>query len=233
MPIRRLRTFNNNKRTLLDNMGYSSIRTFRRENPEYRKNQQAYNALLQFYNDEVDRLNAEEERLKREQARLRRQQARLTRRADKIKAKVDLISRVNGEYGMENILLALRQRANQNIVWEFIDKDGNVVRTRQYDLPNNVNRYINQKNVYMDFQVDSDTFIWDNHPEGRLFFYKQNDGITTAKINQAFREGITNCLLTPIKSWIEEKLEDAKSKTTKQRYKKMNKDKFKEDEMDN
>lgn len=224
MPIRRLRTFNNNKRTLLDNMGYSSIRTFRRENPEYRNNQQAYNALLQFYNDEVDRLNAEEERLKREQARLRRQQARLTRRADKIKAKVDLISRVNGEYGMENILLALRQRANQNIVWEFIDKDGNVVRTRQYDLPNNVNRYINQKNVYMDFQVDSDTFIWDNHPEGRLFFYKQNDGITTAKINQAFREGITNCLLTPIKSWIEEKLEDAKSKTTKQRYKKMNKD---------
>ena len=48
MPIRRLRTFNNNKRTLLDNMGYSSIRTFRRENPEYRNNQQAYNPLLQF-----------------------------------------------------------------------------------------------------------------------------------------------------------------------------------------
>ena len=232
MVIRRLRTFNNNKRTLLDNTGYRSVKSFRNDNPEYRTNNQAYTALLGLYNDEVDRLNAEEERIKKEQkklkaqqAKLRRQQARLRTRQDaKVKSKVELISKVDGEYSMNTILLSLRERQNQNIVWEFIDADGNVVRTRQYDLPTNVNRYINQKNVYLDFQIDSDTMIWNDHPEGRLFFYQHNDGITTAKINQAFREGITNCLLTPIKTWIEEKIEDAKSKTTKHRYTKMNKD---------
>jgi hypothetical protein len=67
MPIRRLRTFNNNKRTLLEFVGIETgnIRTFRRENPEYRTNNQAYTALLNLYNEEVDRLNAEEERIKK------------------------------------------------------------------------------------------------------------------------------------------------------------------------
>jgi len=65
MPIRRLRTFNNNKRTLLENVGYRSIRSFRNDNPEYRTNQQAYTALLNLYNEEVDRLNAEEARIKK------------------------------------------------------------------------------------------------------------------------------------------------------------------------
>ena len=67
MPIRRLRTFNNNKRTLLEFVGIETgnIRTFRRENPEYRTNNQAYTALLNLYNEEVDRLNAEEKEKER------------------------------------------------------------------------------------------------------------------------------------------------------------------------
>ena len=60
MPIRRLRTFTNNKRILLENVGFRSIRGFRRQNQEYRSNDDAYRALLNLYNEEVDRLNAEE-----------------------------------------------------------------------------------------------------------------------------------------------------------------------------
>ena len=235
MPIRRLRTFNNNKRTLLDNIGYRSVKSFRNDNPEYRTNNQAYTALLGLYNEEVDRLNADEERIKREEARikkeqikLRRQQARLRRRQDdKVKSKVELIKRDDGEYGMVAIFHALRRWKGQSMVWEFIDADGNLIRTKQYDLPATdklLNRFINKNNVYRDFQIDSDTMIWDDHPEGKLFFYNQSTDVTTTKIHQAFREGITNCLLTPIKTWIEEKLEGAKSKTTINRYKKMDKD---------
>ena len=80
MPIRRLRTFNNNKRTLLDNIGYRSVKSFRNDNPEYRTNNQAYTALLGLYNEEVDRLNADEERIKKEQKRLKAQKARLQAR---------------------------------------------------------------------------------------------------------------------------------------------------------
>ena len=180
MPIRRLRTFNNNKRTLLDNTGYRSVKSFRNDNPEYRNDKQAYTAMLQLYNEEVDRLNAEEERIKKEEARLkkeqakvRRQQARLRRRQDQyVKARVELIKRDDdGEYSMIVILGALRRRKDQNIVWEFIDADGNLVRTKQYDLPATdklINRYINQNNVYQDFQIDSDTMIWDDHPERQI-----------------------------------------------------------------
>ena len=77
MPIRRLRTSNNNRRTLLENVGFRSIQGFRRENPEYRTNDSAYRVLLTLYNEEVDRLNAEEESERREQERLRREQERL------------------------------------------------------------------------------------------------------------------------------------------------------------
>ena len=123
MPIRRLRTFNNNKRTLLDNTGYRSVKSFRNDNPEYRNDKQAYTALLGLYNEEVDRLNAEEERIKREEARinkerarLRRQQARLRRRQDdKVKSKVELIKRIeDGEYGMKVIFKALRRWKGQS-----------------------------------------------------------------------------------------------------------------------
>ena len=62
MPIRQLRTFTNNKRILLENVGFRSIQGFRRENPEYRSNDSAYRALLTLYNQEVNRLN-EVERL--------------------------------------------------------------------------------------------------------------------------------------------------------------------------
>jgi hypothetical protein len=225
MPERRLTTIKNNKRKLLDYVGYSSIRSFRRENPEFRTDTSAYNYLLGEYNDLVDLINEQEKEEKRRRERIRKKKQKEDRR---IKSKVELIKRDdNGDYNMLIVITALRRRAGQNIVWEFIDADGNQVRTRQYDLPTTqkaINKFINQNGVYLDFQVDSDTMIWDNHPNGKLYFYNQNTGITTAKINQAFREGITNCLLTPIKLWIEDKIEGAKSKTTIKRYKKMDKD---------
>lgn len=246
MPIRRLRTFNNNKRTLLEFVGIETgnIRTFRRENPEYRTNNQAYTALLNLYNEEVDRLNAEEERikkeearLKKEQAKLRREQARVRGRQDQyVKSKVELIKRDDDdEYSMIIVLRALRRWKGQSMVWEFIDTDGSMLRTRQYDLPSTdklLNRFINKNNVYLDFQVTSEIMIWDIDPDnlgrtapnGKLFFYNQSTNVNTKKIHQAFRDGITNCLLTPIKTWIEDKLEGAKSEPTKYRYKKMNKD---------
>jgi len=59
MPIRRLRTFTNNKRILLENEGFRSIQGFRRNSPEYLTNDDAYRALLTLYNAKVDRLNEE------------------------------------------------------------------------------------------------------------------------------------------------------------------------------
>lgn len=58
----------------------------------------------------------------------------------------------------------------------------------------------------------------------RLFIYEENPIITSEKIVQAFKEGITNCLLTPIREWATETLEQSKSQSAKYRYSKILKD---------
>ena len=65
MPERRLTSLKNNKRKVLDYVGATSIKQFRRENPEFNSDVSAYNYLLGEYNNEVDRLN-EQERLAKE-----------------------------------------------------------------------------------------------------------------------------------------------------------------------
>jgi len=78
MPERRLTTIKNNKRKLLDYVGYSSIRSFRRDNPEYRTDASAYNYLLGEYNNLVDLINEQEkeEKRRREQAKKIAEQAK-------------------------------------------------------------------------------------------------------------------------------------------------------------
>ena len=58
-PIRRINTSRGHTRELLTNVGYRSIRAFRRDNPEFTSNELAYNHLIEVYNDEVDLINRE------------------------------------------------------------------------------------------------------------------------------------------------------------------------------
>jgi len=78
MPRRtftRLRGLVNNRRRLLDFVGYNSIRTFRRENAGYNTNDRAYRAILGLYNEQVDLLENQE----RQRQRVIQQQQRNTR----------------------------------------------------------------------------------------------------------------------------------------------------------
>lgn len=61
---------------------------------------------------------------------------------------------------------------------------------------------------------------YDIDPAGDLLIYKQSEILTDDIIIQRFRDGLTNCLLTPIKKWIIEKIDNSKSKNTKKKYKK-------------
>ena len=64
MPERRLTSLTNNKRKLLDYVGATSMKAFRRENPNFKSDATAYNYILGEYNNEVDRLNEEERQRK-------------------------------------------------------------------------------------------------------------------------------------------------------------------------
>jgi len=79
MPRRtftRLRGLANNRRRLLDYVGYASIRSFRRDNAGYNTNDQAYRDILGLYNQQQDLL----EQQVRDERRAIQQRERNTRR---------------------------------------------------------------------------------------------------------------------------------------------------------
>mgnify|MGYP003654490106 CR=1 FL=1 len=96
--------------------------------------------------------------------------------------------------------------------------DNKVIKNRTLDIPSNgfSNWYKTESNNWI---VDSDQDVFDYYEnEGNLYFYAPTDKLTTNKIIQAFSEGITNCLLTPIADWVNEKLAECKTKATAKRY---------------
>ena len=57
MPERRLTSLTNNKRKLLENAGYKSIKAYRKDFPFFNTDESAYKYLLGEYNDVIDMLN--------------------------------------------------------------------------------------------------------------------------------------------------------------------------------
>ena len=76
-----------------------------------------------------------------------------------------------------------------------------------------------EDNIYL-FWVKSGQYRWElYHYAGDLFIYPASNVLVTSIINQSFKEGITNCLFTPIISWINNKIDTVLTKKTQQNYK--------------
>ena len=86
--IQKLRTAKGNYRKLLQNAGYTSVKAFRRDNPEFSNDGEAYTSLLGMYNNNVDYI-LEQQRAERERIRLQQraviEQERLQQRQRKQK----------------------------------------------------------------------------------------------------------------------------------------------------
>lgn len=97
-------------------------------------------------------------------------------------------------------------------------RNKNVLASRQYDIPTTFSAW--WKTRSRDWWINSEDCVFDYVSQtGKVFIYRQdNPSLDTNKIAQLFREGITNCLFTPIKSWAESKMVEAKTKQTKSRY---------------
>jgi len=217
-------------------VGADTVRDFRRENTEFRSNPSAYREMLRLYNEQV-RVHNEEERTPRVRA-----AGGGSRRAKWSKAKVKShVTHIDNS--MSAIRAALTARKGENILLEYIWK-GKTKRSVPLSIPAEHFSAWWKDNVpidiYPQFQEDSANMIWDkgvplsaagqgeqaggSYPDGDLYIWKANPNISSAKVRQAFREGVTNCLLTPIHKWATEHKNDAKSKTTMNRYKKICRD---------
>ncbi len=105
-----------------------------------------------------------------------------------------------------------------SIYWYIGDKLKQFVR---YDIPNNYSSWFN-KTAFLDWIKDSDENLFEtNDFKGVLYFVKNSElKLTPKKIRQYFKDGVSNCLLTPIKNWIDTRLEEVKQHASKKEYRK-------------
>jgi hypothetical protein len=197
----KLRGWKSNKTKLLKASGYKSIRGVRKE-IEFSSDAEAYAYLLQEYNNNVDEINKQ---YKAEQKTYLRQNVK------------------SFEPNLKRIYEEIKKYKGKSLIVSYI-KGKKIIKTMTYDIPTQAG-FQNWKNTN-NFKYDwlgpvSPYYVWDEVKNGKLYFYEQNDNITNKKIVQYFREGITNCLLTPILNWAKETLEKSESDSAKKRYRKI------------
>lgn len=102
-------------------------------------------------------------------------------------------------------------------------KDGDkIIKTVYHNLPANSNEFNHwwKKTgfyIFYDGTGENDGFF-NNYEDGKAYVFKSDTNIKPKHIKQFFKEGKTNCLLTPIKNWAIEKSVEVKSKKSKERY---------------
>ena len=117
----------------------------------------------------------------------------------------------------------------KNIIQQFMGKSINVKleenpyqEEHDYDVPNTLKEFTkfiyNRWYGHYDFVIDSDT---DKLSLGGYLAISIGNKINPSAVSQDFREGETNCMLTPILKWATEKMNEAKSDRSKDRYKKI------------
>lgn len=139
-------------------------------------------------------------------------------------------NQLNRNDGLRVIKEIFASIGNKSVVTQYIQREPlsgikTVLAEATYELPpaNQFNAWWNNNSqlIKLRFLNESPDMMYWDATEGSLYIYPEQTKITTNRIMQTFREGITNCMLTPIRDWCIKTATEAKSKPTKYRYIKM------------
>ena len=124
--------------------------------------------------------------------------------------------------GFEQWKEIMAQHSGQNITMLHTDDNlNNIYRSHEYSIPVNADefRQFCNKRWFAQYDWVGDSEGFNAGLDGKMIvLIAQNIKKLDKTINQIFREGETNCLLTPIKNWICEKLNTTTTKKSKERY---------------
>jgi hypothetical protein len=95
----------------------------------------------------------------------------------------------------------------------MIVDEGEVIRTIVIDLDDNRTKIYEK----LFFMVGYDSDVFTEHPDAKVIITK-SENITAERIAQAYKQGITNCVLKPIIEFFKMKAEEAVSKSTIRNY---------------
>ena len=155
---------------------------------------------------------------------IKRQQKRVEKktRVSKIKEILPASFVYNAPNGFEEWRAIIANHLGQNITMVYRDNNTNLVEMHEYNIPVE-NKQFRQfaKDKWFgqrDWQLTSDTSIFMGTDGNVIVLVGQNIKNIDKQINQSFRDGQTNCLLTPIKTWAIEKMCEIKNKRSHEKY---------------
>lgn len=123
---------------------------------------------------------------------------------------------------MSKLKRALSGFIEKSVVVDFVVRK-TLIQTNQFDIPKSFSSW--WKSTSRVWWHDSSETIFNDYEGGDVFVYPQNENINSTFVMQNFRDGITNCMLTPIRTWAEDKFKEASAKSTESstfyRYKKI------------
>jgi hypothetical protein len=146
----------------------------------------------------------------------RREKARLIREAKKVKSVYEFTK----PYAYDVWRNILAQFLGKHITMSLKRDDGTVVEEHEYLLPETMKalQAYAREAWYgkMDWHLDSDTLMF--QIDGSKVVVTVGHRVKKSPVAQSYAEGKTNCLLTPIKNWIDDKIADVQNKRSRERY---------------
>lgn len=181
------------------------------------KKERAYKYFINEYND-----YAQEQNEKIIFARKAKRNLKAKEKRQKTKNVIEIPINTNTATNLKK--LVLKDFKNKKVFIKFFYKQEifvneymNNVRGKMFDLARIKNKW---DEVSLYFIIKSDIFYWDAFPNGRLIIYLDKFDKQVVE-EQYFKNGVTNCLLTPIKNFSIDKINNAKTDRTKYQYKRM------------
>ena len=182
----------------------------------------SYSFLADIYNEKI-----EQAREKAEQARAERaKQARAERlKINKLKESIEVIPNTEDLFergtstALGSIANYLMQNQGKSFIGQFI-LGGKEIKTHELNVPKSFDEWWDSKE--WEFMINSQKSYFDDYLNigdgGTFYIYPEKSKIDETFIIQNFRDGVTNCMLTPIRAWATDLLENAKSQQTRSRY---------------
>jgi hypothetical protein len=228
LKVKELENIKENKSFLLKQYGFESIydakkslkgnaesvyldmfndynKNIQRVNNEYRKN---YLKKLTEYN--IYKLE-QEIKLKMKMKKLK-EQAKLRIKEEKFyKSKVDIFKWEGEVYPL---IEKFKKYAGKTITIKYI-VNGEVILDVNVFINDSVNSWWKKEGQYLLIYPDN---LFNEYEGGILYIYEENELIKSNKLKQYFKEGEKNCLLYPVLNWIDDVIDNCKTKKTAQNY---------------
>jgi hypothetical protein len=180
-------------------------KTVEQVNNDYRKN---YLKKLTEYN--IYKLE-QEIKLKMKMKKLK-EQAKLRIKEEKFyKSKVDIFKWEGEVYPL---IEKFKKYAGKTITIKYI-VNGEVILDVNVFINDSVNSWWKKEGQYLLIYPDN---LFNEYEGGILYIYEENQLIKSNKLKQYFKEGEKNCLLYPVLNWIDDVIDNCKTKKTAQNY---------------